>query len=136
MRIRNDHDYILLSIIPHILSVYFTYDDPTYTSIIIMACLSSYIWHKKHEPNNYLLVTDYTFAGLLSTYEITDTYKYNQKFLYLSIYLNLSVLLFNKMVYVLSKYKIINYNKFHSVYHIFSACKTIFISYLTYGLRK
>ena len=135
MKIRDDHDYILLSIIPHMFTIYFTYDDLIYTTIIISATLSSYIWHKKYEPTNYLLLLDYFFAGVLSVYETIDTYKYNNKLLNLSICLNLSVLLFNKSVIILSKYKIIKYNKFHSIYHLFSAFKTIIIAYLTSGIR-
>ena len=135
LKIRNEHDYILLSILPHLLTVYFTYDDITYTVIVLLVCLTSYIWHKNHEPHNYLLIADYICAGLLSLYETIDTYKYNRKWVSTSICLNFSVLIVNKTVYLLSKYKVIRYNKWHSAYHIFSSLKTIFISYLTWKIR-
>ena len=131
MRTRYKHDLILVSIIPHLFSLYFTTGDIVYSSIILTSSSFSFIWHKNHEPRNILLYCDYTFATILTFYEILNMYYNNYNFFYLSIYLNMLVLLFNKMVYILSIYRYINYNKWHSAYHIFSSAKTIFISYIS-----
>jgi hypothetical protein len=130
MKYRCNSDILILSIFPHIISIYFTTNNILYTSIIISSSVSSYFWHKHCEPKNTLLFIDYTFAGVLSLYEVNNTYMNNYDYFYTSILLNVLVLTFNKIVYILSIYEYINYKPWHSYYHILSSLKTIFIAYI------
>jgi hypothetical protein len=128
---RNCDQLIILTIVPHLFALYFSSDNIVYTTIIISSTCSSYVWHYYHEPANYLLLIDYLFAGILSFSEIFYMYRNNIQWFYFSIYMNLYVLLFNKLVYILSINKTIKYSKWHSVYHLLSSAKTIFLSYLS-----
>jgi hypothetical protein len=133
MKKRNHNDSIIITIIPHLLSLYFTYNDIMYTSVILLCTLSSYMWHLNYERQSIYMYIDYLFAGILSTYEIVQVYKYNNLWFEYCILLNCSVLIVNKSVYILSKYKYIKYNFFHSMFHLYSAFKTCFIAYISNG---
>ena len=127
---RNHTDIIILTIIPHLFSLYFSYNNILYSFLIFSATFSSYIWHLNREKQCIYMYIDYLFAGLLSTYEVYNTY--NTEWFNYCILLNMSVLGLNKTVYFLSKYRYIRYNIFHSIFHIYSAFKTCFISYLSF----
>lgn len=128
MKYRCNGDIIVLSIFPHIISLWFTTNNILYTSIIISSSVSSYFWHMNCEPKNSLLFIDYTFAGVLSVYEVRNVYMNNYDYFYTSILLNIGVLVFNKLVYILSIYNYISYKPWHSFYHILSSLKTIFLA--------
>ena len=132
MHTRCSNDLIIITILPHLLSIYYTYIDPIYTSIIISSSISSYLWHHNREPQNHLLLIDYFFAGLLSYYEVSNMYNCNKDWFYFSIYINLYVLTFNKIIYLLALQNIINYSKWHSIYHLLSSGKTLFLSHISY----
>jgi hypothetical protein len=124
---RSINDIIILTIFPHLFTLFYTRFDFVYSTIIILSSGSSFIWHYNCEPHNHYLLLDYFFAGLISYYEV---YKVPEKYQLLTFSYNASILLFNKAVYILSKYKIINYPRWHSVYHILSSIKTIYIGNL------
>ena len=126
--IRNNNDPIIITILPHIFALYYVKTDVIYTTIIISSVCSSYIWHRHCEPHNCLFVIDYTFASILSTYEVVNIYINKKELLTLCIILNVSVLMFNKIVYVLTLKKYIQYKPWHSFYHILSSLKTIFLA--------
>ena len=130
MNCRNKTDLIILTIIPHLFTLFFTFNNSVYTAIVCSSSISSYLWHKNHEPRNHLLVCDYILAGTLSMYEIINIYNINEDWLYISIYINVGVLTFNKIVYILSLRRTVNYSKWHSLYHILSSVKSIFLAYL------
>lgn len=123
---RNYTSNIIITILPHLFGIYYTYDNFLYSSIITISTITSVLWHRTKEQDNTLLFLDYSTATILSLYELYNTY-YSSLF-ELTLFLNLSVLFFNKSVYFLSKNRILNYNKWHSVYHILSSIKTIVVA--------
>ena len=125
---RKLNDKILISILPHLLTLCYVYDNIPYSTVIISSFLTSFIWHYNYEPSDRLLVLDYTFACALSFYEVTNLYIHNHDWFYFGISLNFSVLLFNKLVYILSIYRYIKYSYWHSYYHILSSLKTILLA--------
>ena len=127
---REHTDIVILTIIPHLFSLYFSCTDILYSITIFSATFSSYIWHLNREKPCIFMYIDYFFAGLLSIYEVYNTY--NTEWFNYCILLNMSVLGLNKTVYFLSKYKYIRYNIFHSIFHLYSAFKTCLISYLSF----
>lgn len=127
---------IILTVIPHLLSLFSTFDDIFYSSIIITSTLTSILWHRYKEPNNILLILDYSSATILSSYEIYSSYYVHNGLFMISLLSNIYVLFFNKMVYFLSKNKVINYSLWHSFYHILSSIKTITLAFLICNLQK
>ena len=117
------HDFIILSTVPHLLTIYYTINDIYYTGILTLATMSSVLWHQTHETSKELLYIDYTCALLLACYE---TYQSSDK-IYI-IQLNLGLLLINKTMDMLSKYRILKYNIGHGIYHIASCYKTYYIA--------
>ena len=116
-------DPILISILPHFITLYYTLDNLYYSSIIILSSCSSIVWHYDFENNyNYYLI-DYFFALLLTSYEILYTNE-------VMTVLNCNILIFfiNKLTDMLSYYKILNYTLGHTFFHISHSLKTIFIA--------
>jgi hypothetical protein len=127
---------IILTVIPHLLSLFSTFDNILYSSIIITSTITSILWHRYKEPNNILLILDYSSASILSSYEIYNSYYVHDGLFMISLLSNIYVLFFNKIVYFLSKNKVINYNLWHSFYHILSSIKTITLAFLICNLQK
>jgi hypothetical protein len=123
---------IILSIIPHLTALFYTVNNFFYSSIIITSTVTSIIWHRNKEPNNILLLLDYGTASVLSFYEVYNSYSINNTLLIISLLLNLYVLMFNKVIYFLSKEKVISYSLWHTFYHILSSVKTTCIAFLCY----
>lgn len=120
---RSCFDFIILSTIPHFMSLYYTYTDIWYTTVIITATTSSILWHTSRESSKELLYLDYSCASLLCLYEI-----YNSPNISFVITANLGLLVINKSMDLLSKYKILRYSIGHSIYHVISCCKTFYIA--------
>lgn len=116
-------DPIILSILPHFITLYYTLDNLFYSSIIILSSCSSIVWHYEFENNyNYYLI-DYFFALLLTSYEIYYT---NEIIIVLNS--NVLILFINKLTDILSYYNILNYNTGHTFFHLSHSLKTIFIA--------
>ena len=128
--IRNCKSTLILSIIPHLSALFFTYNNSLYSSIIISSTFTSIVWHRNKEPQNILLIMDYGTATILSSYEMYNSYSINHTLFLLSFFLNFYILFFNKVVDILSKEKVICYNKWHTQYHIISSIKTTLIAFL------
>jgi hypothetical protein len=122
------NDIIILTIFPHLFSLFYSYVDKIYSSLIFFVTLSSLLWHLEREKNKTLLLIDYTLASSLCIYEIKLGYEYN--FFYLVIYLNGILALINKLILYLSINKKINYRLWHYIFHILSSLKTIILSNL------
>ena len=133
MYLRSLQSNIILTIFPHLFSLFYTFDNFFYSFIITVSTITSILWHRQREPNNILLYLDYGSASVLSFYEIYNTYYINNKLFTIALCTNAYVLIFNKMVYFLSKERVISYSTWHSVYHILSALKTTFIAFLSYN---
>ena len=125
--VRRINDIIILTIFPHLFSLYYTFNNHVYSTLIILSTLSSILWHLDHEGRKFLFF-DYTCAGLLFLYEL----KIGLEIIDCVVYLNMLLLITNKTVLILSLNKKINYFKWHSVFHLLSSLKTIYISYLTF----
>ena len=123
---RRIYDNIILSIFPHLFSLFFIFNNITYSTLISIATISSILWHLDKEGNTFLFF-DYTCALLLFLYEIIFNLDY--EILQYIIYSNIFLVLMNKTVLILSLKKKINYVKWHSIFHLASSLKTIFISY-------
>ena len=132
MNCRTTSDLIIVTIIPHLFALYFTFNNLSYTTIILASSVSSYLWHKEREPKNHLLLLDYFLAGSLSYYEVINVYNINRDWFYFSIYINWFVLTFNQLVYILSLNKVIKYSQWHSLYHIMSSVKSVLLAYLSW----
>ena len=130
MLIRNFKSSLILSIIPHLSALFFTYNNSIYSSIIISSTFTSIVWHRNKEPRNILLILDYGTATILSSYEMYNSYSINVTLFTISFFLNFYVLLFNKIVDILSKEKMICYINWHTHYHIISSIKTTLIAFL------
>lgn len=120
---RTKFDFIILTTLPHFMTLYYTYNDLLYTTIVTMATVSSICWHLTHESSRTLLYLDYTCASLLAFYE---TYKSSDKLFILQ--LNAGLFAINKLMDVVSQYRILKYNKSHCIFHITSCFKTFYIA--------
>lgn len=116
-------DFIILTTIPHIFTLYYTASDICYTTIIAMATMSSFSWHKTHESCKKLLIIDYFCASVLCSYEV---YRSEDKLF--TIQINTGLLFINKLMDVLSKYKILKYGIGHCIFHIISCYKTYYMA--------
>ena len=90
---RNYTSNIIITILPHLCGIYYTYDNFVYSSIITISTITSVLWHRTKEQDNTLLFLDYSTATILSLYELYTTY-YSSLFK-LTLFLNLSVLFFS-----------------------------------------
>lgn len=120
------HDFIILSTLPHVLTIYYTINDWVYTVLLIAATLSSVVWHKSHEISRLLLYIDYTCACLLTAYEIYKSRGEEEKKEIIQI--NMGLFLLNKTMDLFSKYRILKYNRGHCIYHMVSCYKTYYIA--------
>ena len=123
---------IMLSTIPHFFSLYFTCDNFFYSAIIFTSTITSLLWHRYKEPNNILLYLDYGSATILTSYEIYTAYNISKYLYIISLSTNIYILIFNKLVYFLSIERVINYNLWHTIYHLLSSFKTTLIAFLIY----
>lgn len=115
------NDLVIISTIPHYLALFFISKDIYYSFLILISSSSSVLWHLyEHDLNLYYI--DHTLAVLLSLYEIIiDNNNEN-------IYFNLLSFLTCHFMHLLVSYKIMSYNYSHSIFHIVSSCKTIYIA--------
>ena len=119
------NDLVIITTLPHYIALYFTLNNIYYSSILILASSSSVLWHSK-EDDKYLYIIDHTLAGCLTCYEIMNSINGDNK--NIAIYSNILVLTIHKLMDLLTFYNIITYEFSHSIYHLFSSCKTIYIA--------
>ena len=139
MLYRNYIDKVVLSTIPHYISLFFIFnndmnDNKYYivyiVTVIISSTLSLY-WHILKEPKNIVFYADYLFAVIWTILEIIlITIKGDFSDIIAVIFLNKLVFITNQLVNYLSKKDIIIYEKGHSIWHILSSLKCIYVSYL------
>ena len=126
MKHRYINDLVIITTLPHYIGLYYIFDDFYYSLILILASSSSVLWHSK-EDDEYLYIIDHVLALSLSGYEILNNNNEDDK--YIAIYSNIFVLLINKLMDLLTFYNIVTYDFSHSLYHLFSSCKTVYIAY-------
>jgi hypothetical protein len=127
LKYRNFNDILILTTIPHYFALYYTYQKDMYHSFIILAASSSSIlWHKECEKNFYLYTIDHFCAGMLTGYEIyANMNTENNKYI---ISANVVVFAVHKFFEILENYKLVDYSTGHSIFHVASALKTIFVA--------
>jgi hypothetical protein len=106
---------LILTTLPHLFAAYGK--NKVYSIIIITSTSLSILYHAEHEQNVIITQLDYIVAGILALYEITIDKK--------SILLNLILLFINLNIPYNN-----NYPFYHSIWHLLSAAKTIYISSL------
>ncbi len=127
LQYRNVNDILILSTIPHYFALYYTYKKDIYHSaIIVVASSSSVLWHQEYERNFYLYAIDHIFAGVLSGYEIYANFNTDNNINIITA--NLIVFLTHKIFELLEKYNFVDYSTGHSIFHIASSLKTIFVA--------
>jgi len=119
------NDFVIITTLPHYAALYYTMNDIYYSSILVLASSSSVLWHSE-EDNEYLYVIDHSLALSLTGYEILNNI--NEDDINIVIYSNILVLLIHKLMDLLTFYNILTYDFSHSLFHIFSSCKTIYIA--------
>lgn len=127
IKYRSINDMLILSTMPHYFALYYTCKKDVYHSIIILlASSSSILWHQEYEKNFYLYTIDHLFAAALSGYEIYVNI--NKENIINIISANFMVFFVHKASELLEKYKFVDYSTGHSIFHVASALKTIFVA--------
>jgi hypothetical protein len=127
---------LIVSTIPHYISLYFfnninnNFFYKLYYNIIIISSTFSVIWHLSSESNGIIMILDYVFAFSWFIIELfISTIYFNSRIVKNVILTNILVYL----TYILNTILLddwISYKYSHSIWHIISFTKCIFISYL------
>lgn len=114
---------LVLSTIPHYLSIRFPWTSHNY--IVIVSSTFSVLWHWYGEPKNLLHYLDYFFALV---WFLTDISRCRRGVLTAIIVLNAIVFITNICIKYNSDYWL-----YHSLWHLLSSAKSLYVSkYLTY----
>jgi hypothetical protein len=114
---------LVLSTLAHYLAIYplfYLKDKYNYKSVIIISVNLSVLYHLSGE-SVYFLVPDYCFAGIWFVYDLFLSIQNTNNF-YLILFLNLFIFYLNLSVNEL------NYEIDHSVWHLLSAAKCVWVS--------
>ena len=131
---------IILTTLPHFFSIGMVVNSTSlqYPGIyigycVVIGCSSilSVIWHHHHEPKSILFWLDYTFAGIWTLYDciLASLLKPSYSIILVCM-LNIITIIFNQLVDYLAKKELILYETGHSIWHLFSASKSILVAYL------
>ena len=140
-------DPLVLSTFPHLLSLLslLLCKDPVFDGgltqkfsvIIVTSTLLSVLWHRLREPMGFLFWIDYGFAILWMIMELLLSISQSASFVSLNtmiiISLNMVTFLMNQLVDSLAIFNIVSYQNGHSVWHLFSSVKCVFISSLLFA---
>jgi hypothetical protein len=121
-----DRFLIILTTIPHYRALHYV-SDPIYQFIIIASTTMSITWHYLGEPNSIIKYLDYFMAAAWSVYEIY--LGYSSINFPLIIILNYIVLLTNNLISG-------DYGIKHSLWHLMSFVKCIFVAYILAKYNK
>ena len=100
-----------------------------YNLTILLSTTFSIIWHYNHEPNNIYMYIDYLFVGLWFWHDITFGFYSNMNML-------CQIFILNCIIFFLQFQ--INENNYileHSIWHLVSSFKCIYISNLIQKYR-
>lgn len=116
---------LLLSTLPHYLAIYplFVRSNSNiynYISLIIISVNLSVLYHLSGE-SLYFAIPDYCFAGIWFLYDLFLSFQ-NKNTFYLILFLNLFIFYLNLSVDQM------NYEVDHSVWHLLSAAKCVWVS--------
>ncbi len=122
------NNILVISTIPHYL-VIFLVPIPFYNVIVFLSASLSILWHYNNDKATSLLgILDHLFALF---WFICDIYYFtNTPYLQTVLALNICCALVNYLVEQLHRRQIINYKYGHSVWHLLSISKCIYIGNL------
>ena len=101
-----------------------------YAVIITLSSTLSTVWHYMGEPDNEWLVADYSAAAMWGIYNIILVERIEHALLARVIYLECMILAMNHSIDYCVRKKLVNYVDWHSCWHVASAIKSLYISYL------
>lgn len=116
---------LILTTLPHLLAVYWA---PTqyYAGIIVTSTLASAVWHVNHGYTTGVI--DHLIACVWGA---TDLWlSYETKYFYTIVSCNGFIVISNNLVTFLDRNNIVSYEICHSVWHIISSIKAIYVAYL------
>jgi hypothetical protein len=101
-----------------------------YCAVIGISSILSVLWHRTHESRSALFWLDYGFAGIWTLYDCLLAALKPPFILLLVCTLNITTIILNQLVDYLAKKEILSYEIGHSIWHLFSASKSILVAYL------
>ena len=144
MKVRDDEktgyrgftEFIVWSTLPHYLAVAFVicpndYLRLSYAIVMLINTTFSMLWHILREPENWIMYVDYILATIWTIMDIVIVIFRSCPFvLVIVLVLNILVLTTNIITDALGRMGSVDYAVIHAYWHLFSAFKTIGISYL------
>lgn len=112
----------VISTLPHYLALLFTGKSYLYSFVVFSSSSCSVYWHILGEPRNEIWIMDYMLAYMWFIAEISLI---PTKYALLVTCLNFGVLIANKW-----SDRSRNYDVHHSMWHILSAAKSIYVAWL------
>lgn len=122
---RDPHDPIILSTLPHFVTLYFSRSHMGYSTIVFLSSSASVFWHRTIESKeDPLYEIDHGLAAIWGAYDVFLALWY---FKYSVIALNI----LNLALYHASANSK-NYHTAHSLWHLFSSAKSILVAYILF----
>jgi len=115
----------------HFIALYYALYDTMFACVMFFSIVFSILWHLLDEPMNIIFYLDYLFALIETFCEIYLTADNNYHYTKRIIYLNLIILVLNKIIDRCADYA---FN--HSMWHIISALKYYYVARLLYLNKK
>lgn len=117
-----------LTTLPHYLSIYPMWNRPYYPLIVCASTTLSFLYHRYSESNEIITVCDYVFALVWASYDLRLSSRATCR---LVLLLNTVIFLMNMSI-AYDK----NYVYYHSLWHLLSAAKSLYISHLLQRATK
>lgn len=116
----------MLSILPQFAAAWISYPvSDTYAYVVVVSSSLSLAWHATHERYTTLFVADYLFAMIWTLFELSFI---DSSFIGHVILLNAAVAFLNALTYSVSYYRIVSYDAAHTVWHIISSGKVVYVA--------
>jgi len=116
----------MLSILPQFAAAWISYPiSDNYACVVVVSSSLSLIWHATHERYTTIFVADYFFAMVWTLFELSFA---DSSFIGRVILLNAAVAFLNALTDSMSFYRIVSYDAAHTVWHIISSGKAIYVA--------
>jgi hypothetical protein len=124
---------LVLTNIPHFLSIIppllyrnsYTYE---YTTIVMLSTTLSTIRHCFQDLHNWLIYADMCMACIWVFYDVEISYKHAQLKEFQKIIMLNNLFFLSNLFITLNKFSPMQFAIIHSIWHIFSACKSYYVS--------
>jgi len=100
-----------------------------YASVMSISTTLSAVWHCLDEPWGVILYADYVMAAVWSIYSLYLIEYIDRKKINTSVPFEFFVGVMNLTITLATKYRMLDYKIWHSVWHILSAIKSTYIVY-------